>query len=55
MLCAGLPEGGKDHCHGDSGGPLQVLAGRRGNQYYLAGIVSFAMGCALAEFPGVYT
>jgi trypsin len=47
MICANVPGGGKDACQGDSGGPL-VVAGQ------LVGIVSWGVGCALAEYPGVY-
>lgn len=51
-ICAGLPEGGVDACQGDSGGPLvSSIAGRA----TLVGIVSTGTGCALAEYPGIYT
>lgn len=48
MLCAGFWEGRIDACQFDSGGPL-VCDG------LLSGIVSFGRGCALSEYPGVYT
>ena len=52
MICAGLEEGGVDACSGDSGGPLfQQL----GDEYVQVGIVSFGMGCARANRPGVYS
>jgi secreted trypsin-like serine protease len=46
MVCAGSTHG--DTCQFDSGGPL-IVQGR------LAGLTSWAYGCARSGYPGVYT
>ncbi|KAL4717064.1 hypothetical protein ACJJTC_016951 [Scirpophaga incertulas] len=59
QLCAGVLDGGVDACQGDSGGPLQLkfnLPRSNGeNIYRLIGVTSFGIGCALPNYPGIYT
>ncbi|XP_047516539.1 serine proteinase stubble isoform X2 [Pieris napi] len=54
FICAGWKNGGSDSCEGDSGGPM-VIQRDRDNRYVLGGIISWGIGCAEPNQPGVYT
>lgn len=55
MLCAGEILGGKDSCHGDSGGGF-VFVDPQTKKWVLGGVVSWgsSMGCGLRNKYGVY-
>ncbi|CAF1603725.1 unnamed protein product, partial [Didymodactylos carnosus] len=54
QFCANVNGGGQDACQGDSGGPIMVYDTKR-ERWEQVGIVSYGTGCALPNFPGIYT
>ncbi|XP_069044038.1 ovochymase-like isoform X2 [Lepisosteus oculatus] len=52
MICAGQPNGSKDTCRGDEGGPLIC---KQGSSWVQAGIVRPGEGCGQTGLPGLYT
>ncbi|PZC80492.1 hypothetical protein B5X24_HaOG200409 [Helicoverpa armigera] len=54
FICAGRSKGGADSCEGDSGGPM-VVRRSRDDRFVLGGIISWGIGCAEPNQPGVYT
>ncbi|KAL0809673.1 hypothetical protein ABMA28_011192 [Loxostege sticticalis] len=54
FICAGRRKGGADSCEGDSGGPM-VVQRDRDSRFVLGGVISWGIGCAEPNQPGVYT
>ncbi|XP_066587672.1 serine proteinase stubble [Prorops nasuta] len=54
FICAGWRKGGSDSCEGDSGGPM-VIQRAKDKRWILAGVISWGIGCAVPNQPGVYT
>ncbi|GJQ82099.1 putative trypsin-like serine protease [Trypoxylus dichotomus] len=55
MLCAGVLKGGKDTCHGDSGGPIQIILEDPYCMYSIIGVVSFGTFCGYENSPAIYS
>ncbi|KAJ8880945.1 hypothetical protein PR048_017418 [Dryococelus australis] len=55
MLCAHDQRGIQDTCHGDSGGPLQLLAHDDRDIYYIAGVTIIGSTICGGPTPSVYT
>ncbi|CAD7077845.1 unnamed protein product [Hermetia illucens] len=53
FICAGWKKGGYDSCEGDSGGPMVLQ--RDDKRFLLGGVISWGIGCAEPNQPGVYT
>ncbi|XP_053202357.1 serine protease 27-like [Panonychus citri] len=52
LICAGYQKGGRDACHGDSGGPLLY---KLADHWAVIGVVSTGVGCARPLLPGLYS
>lgn len=52
MMCTRRNQ--RDSCQGDSGGPL-IIKGGSSNSDVQVGVVSWGVGCAHEDFPGVYS
>uniref|UniRef100_A0A3Q2UEC0 complement subcomponent C1r n=2 Tax=Fundulus heteroclitus TaxID=8078 RepID=A0A3Q2UEC0_FUNHE len=53
MFCAGIPEGGKDSCQGDSGSAFTLQS--ENGRFWAAGIVSWGVKCGQRGTYGFYT
>jgi len=53
QFCAGLDQGGHDHCYGDSGGPVVFQDAANNGNWKQIGIVSGAKGCARPKYYGI--
>ena len=54
-ICVSNPEGGKDACKGDSGGPLLCANRKDLSEFSLVGINSYGLHCAMPNQPAYFT